>query len=621
MKIRMLVSIPLVVGLLGLGACSSEEAIPTDIKVDSIDWATCDEFPDAENLECGVLEVPLDYSDLEGETLEIALLRIPASSNKPKGVLLSNPGGPGEPGVDHVHSWSVEFVENLGLEDFDIVGFDPRGVGRSGGLSCLTDQQNDKFVYLDYTPNDDREIELYDEWMAIEEPCTEKFGKTLRFYSTENTARDMDLIRESMGFETINYLGISYGTYLGGVYATLFPNRVESMFLDSAYDPQGDTAEQEYFTQAEGFEKAFNNWVDWCESTPDDCSFSSGDVKADWLELYDTYDSESLFTDDDREVNAEVIDYATVSALYSRWEWSVLADALVALRDGDATQVFALADGFVGRDEDGQYGEGYDSSVIINCASGTIEEASQDSEALLKKIKEIAPWYARNYDVDSFGGGYCESAFDDSEMFEIDYQGDAPIVVLGGTDDPATPLRWAEEMVTHMGPNASLLTFNGEGHSQIFNSRCVDEIAKELFKFGRKPTGDIECETDVPVAKPMWWDDVVTLDGGGINQDAMGYYFGLDAVDTYSEYFEIKGSAEEVFAQVKAKIEESGWLYEQGDSADPVADPQWFNNPDDENVHIGVWLSSPEELKDNEMVVPDGIVQPGSSVVMVYYWR
>ena len=617
---RLLVSAPLFVGLLGLSACSSEEAIPSDIKVDPIEWSTCDDYPEDETLECGVLEVPLDYSDLEGETIEISLIRIPAISSKPKGVVLSNPGGPGESGVNFVSSWSVEFVENLGLEDFDIVGFDPRGVGTSSGLSCLTDQQNDKFVYLDYTPDDDREQELYDEWMAIEEPCTEKFGKALRFYSTENTARDMDLIRESMGFETINYLGISYGTYLGGVYATLFPDHVESMFLDSAYDPQGDTAEQDYLTQAEGFEKAFNNWVDWCESTPDECSFSSDDVKADWLDLYDTYDAESLFTEDDREVNAEVIDYATVSALYSRGEWSVLADALVALRDGDATQAFDLADWYVGRDEDGQYGEGYDSSIIINCASGTIEKASKDSEALLKKIKEIAPWYARDYDVDSFGGGYCESAFDDSEMFEIDYQGDAPIVVLGGTDDPATPLRWAEEMVTHMGSNASLLTFKGEGHSQIFTSRCVDEIAKELFNFGRKPKDEIECEADVSVAKPLWWDDVVNLDGGDVNQDTMSYYFGSDPVDSYSEYFEIEGSAAEVFAQVKAAIEANGWVYEEGDSADPVNDPQWFVNPDDSDFYVGVLMSSPEELEENMMVVPDGIVQPGSSIVMVYFW-
>jgi hypothetical protein len=336
--------------------------------------------------------------------------------------------------------------------------------------------------------------------------------------------------------------------------------------------------------------------------------------------LYDAFDAESLFTEDDREVNAEVIDYATLSSLYSRREWSVLADALVALRDGDATQAFALADWYVGRDEDGQYGDGYDSSVVINCASGIIDAEPKDPDALLKKMKENAPWYARDYEADWLTGSSCESAFDDSEMFEIDYRGDAPIVVLGGTDDPATPLRWAQEMVTHMGSNASLLTFKGEGHSQIFNSRCVDEIAKELFKFGRKPTGNIECEADVPIAKPMWWDDVVTLDGGGINQDMMGYYFGLDAVDTYSEYFEIEGSAEEVFAEVKAAFEAKGWVYEEGDSADPVADPQWFNNPDDENVYIGVWLSSPEELKDNEMVVPDGIVQSGSSVVMVYYW-
>ena len=198
MKIRMLVSVPLVVGLVGLGACSSDEAISTDIKVDSIDWSTCDEFPDAENLECGVLEVPLDYSDLEGETIDVSLIRIPATNGKPKGVVLSNPGGPGESGIDFVSSWSVDFVENLGLDDFDVVGFDPRGVGRSGGMTCLTDEQNDKFNYLDYTPDNDDEQALYDEWMAIEEPCTEKYGQALRFYSTENTARDMDLIRESM---------------------------------------------------------------------------------------------------------------------------------------------------------------------------------------------------------------------------------------------------------------------------------------------------------------------------------------------------------------------------------------------------------------------------------------
>ena len=620
MKIRMLVSAPLVVGLLGLGACSSEEAIPTDIKVDSIEWSTCDEYPDDEMVECGVLEVPLDYADLEGETLEIALLRIPASSNKPKGVVLSNPGGPGESGVDFVYSWSVEFVENLGLEDFDIVGFDPRGVGRSEGLSCLTDQQNDKFVYLDYTPDDDREQELYDEWMAIEEPCTDMFGKALRFYSTENTARDMDLIRESMGYEKINYLGISYGTYLGGVYATLFPDRVEAMFLDSAYDPQGDTAEQNYLTQAEGFENAFNNWVDWCESTPDECSFSSDDVKADWLDLYNSYDLESLFTDDGREVNGVVVDTATSSALYSRGEWPYLADALSTLVSGDPKQILEMADWHVGRGEDGTFGDGYDASGIIDCASGIVYSESRDPKALLEKIQEVAPWYAREYDVDSFGGGYCESVFDDADLFEIDYQGDAPIVVLGGTEDPATPIRWAQEMVTHLGTNATLLTFKGEGHSQIFISRCVDAIAKELFNFGRKPSGDVECDADVPVAKPDWWDDIVNIDSVKPNKDLMNSYFAIEPVDAYTEYFEIEGSADDVFAKVKAAIEANGWVYEEGDSADPVQDPQWFNNPDDSDIYVGVLMSSPEELEENKMVVPDGIVQPGSSVVMVYYW-
>jgi pimeloyl-ACP methyl ester carboxylesterase len=617
---RFLVSVPLFVGLIGLSACSSEEAIPTDIKVDPIEWSTCDEFPEQENLECGSLAVPLNYADVEGEKIEISLVRIPAASKKSKGVVLSNPGGPGSSGVEFVQYWSAELLENIGLEDFDVVGFDPRGVGRSGALSCLSDQKNDAFVYLDYTPDDDREQTLYDEWLAIEEPCTEKYGDALRFYSTENTARDMDLIRQSMEYEKINFLGISYGTYLGGVYATLFPDRVESMFLDSAYDPQGDTAEQDYLTQAEGFENAFDNWVDWCESTSDECSFSSDDVKADWLELYDSSDLKSVFTDDEREVNGVVIETATTAVLYSRAEWPYLADALSALRDGDAAQILEIADQYTGRAEDGTYGGGYDSFSTIRCASGITDGEAKDPDALLKKIQEVAPWYGREYDVDSFGGGYCESVFDRSKMFDIDYQGDAPIVVLGGTDDPATPLRWAEEMATQLGSNATLLTFNGEGHSQIFVSRCVDAIAKKLFLSGRTPNKGTECDADVPIAKPDWWDAVVSLEGGDIDQDMMSYYFSADPIDAYAEYFEIEGSAEEVFAEVKAAFEKRGWVYEEGESPDSVVDAQWFVDPDDDAVYVGVLLSSPEELEKYEMVVPDGIVQPGSSVVQVYYW-
>lgn len=118
----------------------------------------------------------------------------------------------------------------------------------------------------------------------------------------------------------------------------------------------------------------------------------------------------------------------------------------------------------------------------------------------------------------------------------------------------------------------------------------------------------------------MWWDAVVTLDGGGINQDMMGYYFGLDAVDSYAEYFEIEGSATDVFDEVKASFVANGWVYEEGDSADLVNDPQWFNNSDDSDIYVGVLMSSPEELEENKMVVPDGVVQSGSSVVMVYFW-
>jgi hypothetical protein len=131
---------------------------------------------------------------------------------------------------------------------------------------------------------------------------------------------------------------------------------------------------------------------------------------------------------------------------------------------------------------------------------------------------------------------------------------------------------------------------------------------------------EIECAADVPIAKPVWWDAVVTLDGGGINHETLSYYFGSDPVDSYAEYFEIEGSATDVFDEVKAAFEANGWVYVEGDSADPVNDPQWFNNPVDSDVYVGVLMSSPEELEKNQMVVPDRIFQLGSGIVMVYFW-
>jgi pimeloyl-ACP methyl ester carboxylesterase len=600
-------------------ACSSASRVIAPVDIDPVEWEACDEFPGDDTVECGTVTVPLDYRNPDEQTIDIALLRYPAQSSKAKGVLLVNDGGPGSSGVDFAYYSGPDMIDSLGLEDFDIVGFDPRGVDRSGGLKCQTDDEMDRFMYLDYTPDDDDEQALYDEWLEAEDPCVVEYGEELRNYSTENIARDMDQIRQAMNVEQIHFLGISWGTYLGGVYATLFPDNVRSMFLDAAYDPQGDSADESALTQAVGFEKSFDAWVEWCEDDAEACAFSSSDVKADWLALEDELDAEPLVADDGREVNHVVMETATISVLYSEADWPFLGDALASAADGDGQALLEMADFWMGRAEDGSYATLVDAYSIIECASGTYAYEPENPEALLEQLKDEAPWYSRDYEAEDLGAS-CDDAFGDPDIFEIDVTASLPIVVLGGTNDPATPMRWSEEMVLRLGDKARLAVFNGEGHSHILASRCVDEIASELFTSLRLPADGTECDPDVLVEKPQWWDGIVDIDAPRLDDATMDWYFDTDRVDAYAEYFAVPGDGTEAFAIVREHFEDRGWTYEEGESADPVANVQWFVDPDDEFRNVGVWLSSPEELAEYQMVEPDGEVPAGTSVVLVYYW-
>ena len=602
-----------------LVACSSASRVIAPVDVDPVEWETCDEFPDDDTVECGTVTVPLDYRKPDEQTIDIALIRYPAQSSRSKGVLLVNNGGPGESGFDFVYYSGPDMIDSLGLEDFDIVGFDPRGVDRSGGLKCQTDREIDRFMFMDYTPDDDAEQALYDEWNDAGDPCVTKYGEELRHYSTENIARDMDQIRRAMNVEQIHYLGISWGTYLGGVYATLFPDHVRSMFLDAAYDPQGDSPEQMELTQAIGFEQSFDAWVKWCEDDAEECAFSSSDVKSDWLEIEKELDIDPIVVRDGREVNTAVLDTATISVLYSENDWPLLGDALAAVARGDGAALLDLADYWVGRDESGAYASSYDAFGIIECASGTYAYDPEDPESLFERLREEAPWYSRDYTVEDMGLS-CDETFGDPYIFEIDVKVSIPIVVLGGTNDPATPIRWSEELVDRLGDKARLALFNGEGHSHILESRCVDEIAADLFTSLRLPVDGTECDPDVLVEEPQWWDEIVDIGAPRVDDATMDWYFDTDRVDIYAEYFAIPGDAKAIFAMVRGHFEDRGWVYEQGDSADPVADYQFFVDPDDELRNVGVWLSSPEELSENQQVEPDGLVPADTTVVMVYHY-
>ena len=494
------------------------DSTPTtdDPVVDSLDWGTCtDESASDPSLECATLTVPLDYGDPTGETIDIALVRVPATGDR-TGAILLNPGGPGGSGFEFGANNGGVIQSELGLDNFDIVGFDPRGVDRSNGIRCVDDAFQDKHLYLDDTPDTPEEQQLLDEGdTGVNKACTAKYGDTLKFYSTENTARDMDLIRQAMGDDQISYLGISYGTYLGAVYATLFPDNLRAAVLDSAYEPNGDTVEEQYLTQLVGFEGAFNEWAKWCQDD-DTCAFHAADVGARWDALRQQLDDQPVTAADGREGNQAVMDTATTAALYSESEWPVLADALAKAEAGDVAGIFALADNYEQRSPDGTFSTLFQSFNIIRCASGIRTQPPTDAQALLDKIHQQAPRFGGDVTLEDLTGknkdgdiSGCNELTGPTTPVELSYSGDGPIVVVGGTNDPATPIRWAEEMTKALGSNATMVTFTGEGHGQLLASTCVTDIEAAMLADLTSPDPGTVCDPDPAIEQPAWWGNLV----------------------------------------------------------------------------------------------------------------
>jgi pimeloyl-ACP methyl ester carboxylesterase len=494
----------------GTGASTAPDPTGGTASASTLDWGPCDD-PDATDpaLECTTITVPLDYEVPEGGTIDLALIRLPAEGRR-EGAVLTNPGGPGASGFELVALAGGAYQVQMGLERFDIVGFDPRGVDRSGGVRCLTDEQFDASVYLDETPDTPAEQALFDAAPPdLDEACVDAYGDQVRHYSTANTARDMDAIRAAMGDEQISYLGVSYGTNLGGVYATLFPDRVRAMVLDAAYDPAGDSVEESLSTQLVGFEEAFDNWAAWCADTPDECAFSSNDVGADWDALYDQLDLVPITHTDGRLGNDVVMGLATITALYSPTSWPVLGSALDEARQGSADGIFALADSYIARSPEGTYSTQLQSQWVIDCASGFTSPPPDDPEALLEQLQGLAPRFAADLELDDLTeSSQCTEVLPSVEPFELAYAGSAPIVVVGGENDPATPIRWAEEMTESLGSSATLVRYTGEGHGFVLVSSCVTEIAAALLTDLEPPAADTVCEPDPEIERPDWWNDL-----------------------------------------------------------------------------------------------------------------
>jgi pimeloyl-ACP methyl ester carboxylesterase len=447
--------------------------------------------------DCTTLTVPLDYADPDGETIGIHVERRPADDQDHRvGSLLVNPGGPGSAGSDMASNASAYLGAPL-LRSYDIVGFDPRGTGRSDPVDCLSDADLDTYLAADPEPETTTEERDYvRESRSMGRGCVALSGTLASHISTEEAARDMDVLRAALGEALTSYLGYSYGTELGATYATLFPDRVARVVLDGAVDPTL-TATQASLTQAKGFETALTAYVQNCVDVTDSCFL--GDSADDGLQrirdFLDQVDEQPLTTSSGRPLTLGLAITGIITPLYDRGSWIVLSQALRSAFGGDGSLLLVLADAYSGRQSDGTYASNLlEAFPAISCLDEPTGVRPARVPDLVPAFEKISPTFGESFAWGLIGCRGWPAARDvPRERIVVDGVGAPPIVVIGTTRDPATPLEEAKALASQLSSGV-LVTRDGDGHTAYHSDNdCIDHAVESYLIEGAVPADGLAC--------------------------------------------------------------------------------------------------------------------------------
>jgi pimeloyl-ACP methyl ester carboxylesterase len=455
-----------------------------------LSWQPCDKY-----FECARLYVPFDYSRPAGPRFSLPVIKLPAADPASRvGALVINPGGPGGSGVEYaLGARSGEFTQEV-LNRFDIVGFDPRGVGGSlPAVRCMTGPQLDTYFAVNGDPANAAQLAtVISESKLYAAECARNAAALLPYMGTVNAAKDMDVLRAALGENALTYLGKSYGTYLGASYAQQFPSKVRALVLDGAVDPKASGLQLDV-TQAAGFESAFGQFAAWCASQqgcPLGNSASGAVAKVAGLLSAATAHPLTNLLGDGQPANGAMLQTGIAAALYARPEWPLLKSALSGAFGGDGTILVELADSLLERNPNGTYSNLADAELSVDCVDRAWPRTVPAFAAAAAAAAKAAPLFGASNVWGSLPCAYWPVKPDE---LNIRAAGAPPILVVGDLHDPATPYQWAVNLSRDLASGV-LLGWNGEGHTSYFQgSSCVDNTVDSYLISLHVPRSGTVC--------------------------------------------------------------------------------------------------------------------------------
>ena len=490
-------------------AASSKAAVPQGLESfygQKVEWYDCvatagvEKSAEKTGFQCAKVTVPLDYSQPGGQTIEIAMKKHLATGSVRQGTLFMNPGGPGGSGVDNVGAMATTTFAGV-QSAYDIIGFDPRGVGSSTAITCSTDAEAKAMEGVSPVDGagapvafEKRAAVMSERFKQLEADCASRTKPTelLDHVDTVSVARDLDILRALSGDQKLNYAGFSYGTYLGATYAELFPANTGRLVLDGALDPSLSYSERRQ-GQARGFERALRNYVAWCQSGQS-CPLTGG-TDAGVQQIGDVFTSANQSpvpsSDPNRPVTGEEMKRIVGFVLYfPESSWSAVSEALgQVINQHDASTFRAMADEIAAHP---QVNTG--ANIGINCLDYRVEGNMATWTAQSKELERIAPRFATVTEAGDLGcQAWGHTGTQPSKALHA--KGAAPILVIGTTGDPATPYEWAEALADQL-DSGQLLTWEGNGHAAYTNSGhgpCVTQAVDTYLLTGTMPKKGLTC--------------------------------------------------------------------------------------------------------------------------------